>query len=77
MVQTASGDQSSRVQSMLENVLTAFMNKMDNTFGQQFTTMQEMMGRSVEAIQSMQSGFSTLLQDMRQAGDDSRQGSAN
>jgi hypothetical protein len=62
---------------MLENVLTAFMNKMDNTFGQQFTTMQEMMGRSVEAIQSMQSGFSTLLQDMRQAGDDSRQGSAN
>lgn len=76
VVQTASGDQSHRVQSMLENVLTAFMSKMDNTFGQQFTTMQEMMGRSVEAIQSMQSGFSTLLQDMRQAGDDSRQGSA-
>ncbi|TYF39164.1 hypothetical protein DJ490_27565, partial [Enterobacter hormaechei] len=46
VVQTASGDQSHRVQSMLENVLTAFMNKMDNTFGQQFTTMQEMMGRS-------------------------------
>lgn len=76
VVQTASGDQSGRVQNMLENVLTAFMAKMDSTFGQQFSNMQEMMGRSVDAIQTMQSGFSTLLQDMRQVSDDSRQGSA-
>ncbi len=75
-VQTASGDQSGMVQNMLQDVLTAFMAKLDTTFGQQFTNLNEMMGQTVGAIQTMQNGFSTLLQDMRQASDDSRQGSA-
>lgn len=75
-VQTASGDQSGMVQNMLQDVLTAFMAKLDTTFGQQFTNLNEMMGQTVGAIQTMQSGFSTLLLDMRQVSDDSRQGSA-
>lgn len=75
-VQTASGDQSGMVQNMLQDVLTAFMAKLDTTFGQQFTNLNDMMGQTVGAIQTMQSGFATLLQDMRQASDDSRQGSA-
>lgn len=75
-VQTASGDQSGMVQNMLQDVLTAFMAKLDTTFGQQFTNLNDMMGHTVGAIQTMQSGFSTLLQDMRQVSDDSRQGSA-
>ncbi|EIQ1156011.1 anti-phage defense ZorAB system ZorA, partial [Escherichia coli] len=75
-VQTASGDQSGMVQNMLQNVLTAFMAKLDTTFGQQFTNLNEMMGQTVGAIQTMQTGFSALLQDMRQVSDDSRQGSA-
>lgn len=75
-VQTASGDQSGMVQNMLQDVLTAFMAKLDTTFGQQFTNLNEMMGQTVGAIQTMQSGFSALLQDMRQVSDDSRQGSA-
>ena len=75
-VQTASGDQSGMVQNMLLDVLTAFMAKLDNTFGQQFTNLNEMMGQTVGAIQTMQTGFATLLQDMRQVSDDSRQGSA-
>ncbi|VXD07337.1 conserved membrane hypothetical protein [Enterobacterales bacterium 8AC] len=75
-VQTASGDQSGMVQNMLQDVLTAFMAKLDNTFGQQFNNLNEMMGQTVGAIQTMQSGFSALLQDMRQVSDDSRQGSA-
>lgn len=75
-VQTASGDQSGMVQNMLQDVLTAFMAKLDTTFGQQFTNLNDMMGQTVGAIQTMQSGFSTLLQDMRQVSDDSRQGSA-
>lgn len=75
-VQTASGDQSGMVQNMLQDVLTAFMAKLDTTFGQQFTNLNEMMGQTVGAIQTMQNGFATLLQDMRQASDDSRQGSA-
>lgn len=75
-VQTASGDQSGMVQNMLQDVLTAFMAKLDTTFGQQFTNLNEMMGQTVGAIQTMQNGFSALLQDMRQVSDDSRQGSA-
>lgn len=75
-VQTASGDQSGMVQNMLQDVLTAFMAKLDTTFGQQFTNLNDMMGQTVGAIQTMQTGFATLLQDMRQVSDDSRQGSA-
>ncbi|HCP6645228.1 TPA: anti-phage defense ZorAB system ZorA [Escherichia coli] len=75
-VQTASGDQSGMVQNMLQDVLTAFMAKLDTTFGQQFTNLNEMMGQTVGAIQTMQTGFGALLQDMRQVSDDSRQGSA-
>ncbi|WP_025904022.1 type I Zorya anti-phage system protein ZorA1 [Tatumella sp. UCD-D_suzukii] len=75
-VQTASGDQSGMVQNMLQDVLTAFMAKLDTTFGQQFTSLNDMMGQTVGAIQTMQTGFAALLQDMRQVSDDSRQGSA-
>ncbi|HDM1951449.1 TPA: anti-phage defense ZorAB system ZorA [Escherichia coli] len=75
-VQSASGDQSGMVQNMLQDVLTAFMAKLDTTFGQQFTNLNEMMGQTVGAIQTMQTGFGALLQDMRQVSDDSRQGSA-
>ena len=75
-VQTASGDQSGMVQNMLQDVLTAFMAKLDTTFGQQFTNLNEMMRQTVGAIQTMQTGFGALLQDMRQVSDDSRQGSA-
>ncbi|EGH0545395.1 OmpH family outer membrane protein [Escherichia coli] len=75
-VQTASGDQSGMVQNMLQDVLTAFMAKLDTTFGQQFTNLNEMMGQTVGAIQTMQTGFGALLQDIRQVSDDSRQGSA-
>jgi len=76
-VQTASGDQSGQVHTMLEDVLTAFMSKLDTTFGKQFENMHDMMGKSVGAIESMQSGFSTLLQDMRSASEETKQGSAD
>lgn len=75
-VQTASGDQSGQVHNMLEDVLTVFMSKLDNTFGKQFDNMHQMMGQSVGAIESMQTGFSALLQDMRSASEESKQGSA-
>ena len=52
--------------------MTAFMAKLDTTFGQQFTNLNEMMGQTVGAIQTMQTGFGALLQDMRQVSDDSR-----
>ncbi len=74
-VQTASGDQSGQVQTLLQDVLTAFMSKLDSTFGQQFSGLHEMMGKSVMAMESMQAGFSALIQDMRTASEDSTQNS--
>lgn len=75
-VQSASGDQSGQVQNLLQDVLVAFMNKLEGTFGQQFNGLHELMGQSVAAMQSMQQGFSTLIQDMRSASESSSQNSS-
>ena len=75
-VQAASGDQSGQVQNLLQDVLVAFMNKLEGTFGQQFNGLHELMGQSVAAMQSMQQGFSTLIQDMRSASESSTQNSS-
>lgn len=75
-VQSASGDQSNQVQSLLQDVLVAFMNKLESTFGQQFNGLHEMMGQSVAAMQSMQQGFNALVDDMRSASESSTQNSA-
>src|SRR5690606_10772259 len=68
-VHTLSGDQSGHVQSLLQDVLTAFMSKLDSTFGQQFAGMHEMMSQSIGAMQSMQQGFASLIYDVRAAGE--------
>lgn len=75
-VNTASGDQSNQVQSLLTDVLTAFMSKLESTFGQQFNGLHEMLGQSVAAMQSMQHGFNELVGDMRSASEASSQNSA-
>lgn len=75
-VQSASGDQSNQVQGLLTDVLTAFMSKLESTFGQQFNGLHEMLGQSVTAMQAMQQGFNQLVGDMRSAGEDSSQNSA-
>ncbi|MDG1580579.1 MULTISPECIES: type I Zorya anti-phage system protein ZorA1 [Pseudomonas] len=75
-VQTASGDQSNQVQGLLTDVLTAFMSKLESTFGQQFHGLHEMLGQSVAAMQSMQQGFNSLVADMRSAGEASSENSA-
>lgn len=72
-VQSASGDQSGQVQGLLQDVLMAFMNKLDASFGQQFNGMHEMMGQSVAAMQQMQGAFQTLVGDMRAASESSGQ----
>ena len=75
-VQSASGDQSSQVQGLLQDVLVAFMNKLESSFGQQFNGLHEMLGQSVAAMQSMQQGFNALVQDMRSASEASSDNSA-
>lgn len=72
-VQSASSDQSGQVQGLLQDVLTAFMNKLDASFGQQFSGMHEMMGQSVTAMQQMQGAFQALVNDMRAASETSGQ----
>lgn len=75
-VQSASGDQSGQVQNLLQDVLVAFMSKLESTFGQQFNGLHEMLGQSVTAMQSMQQGFNSLVEDMRSAGQASSENSA-
>lgn len=72
-VQAASSDQSGQVQGLLQDVLTAFMNKLDASFGQQFNGMQEMLGQSLLSMQQMQSSFQTLVNEMRVASETSGQ----
>ena len=76
-VKTASSDQSGQVQGLLQDVLVAFMSKLESSFGQQFNGLHEMMGQSVVAMQSMQQGFASLIQDMRTASESSTQNSAS
>ncbi len=64
-VQQVSGDQSSAVQELMTDVLTAFMTKLESTFGSQMTGMSEMMTQSVSAMKEMQLGFTQLLTDMK------------
>ncbi len=64
-VQQVSGDQGSAVQELMTDVLTAFMSKLEKTFGGQMTGMSEMMTQSVTAMREMQSGFSQLITDMQ------------
>lgn len=64
-VQQVSGDQGSAVQDLLTDVLTAFMNRLESTFGSQMNGMSEMMTQSVTAMREMQLGFNQLIGDMR------------
>jgi DNA anti-recombination protein RmuC len=64
-VQQVSGDQGAAVQELMTDVLTAFMNKLETTFGSQMTGMNDMMTQSVTAMREMQSGFSQLITDMQ------------
>jgi ABC-type transporter Mla subunit MlaD len=66
-VSAASGDQSKMVGSMLQDVLVAFMAKLEGTFGQQFQGMSAMLEQSVSSMQQMQSGIAALINDMRSA----------
>lgn len=66
-VSAASGDQSKMVGSMLQEVLVAFMAKLEGTFGQQFQGMSAMLEQSVSSMQQIQAGISALVKDLRSA----------
>lgn len=72
-VQSATGDQSGKVQSLLQDVLVSFMQKIESTFGSQFQGMQEMLNQSIGSMQTMQSNFAVLVQEMRSTTESSGQ----
>lgn len=72
-VQVATGDQSGKVQTLLQDVLVAFMQKLEGTFGSQFSGMQDMLQQSITSMQQMQGMFSGLVHDMRTASESSGQ----
>lgn len=65
-VAQASGQQGTAVQHMLENLLTAFMDQMKQTFGGQMHGLNEMMTQSTAAMREMQAGFGKLIADLGQ-----------
>ena len=72
-VQQVSGNQGVAVQDLLTDVLTAFMSRLETTFGSQMTGMSEMMNQSVSAMREMQQGFNQLIADMRNSSEASAQ----
>lgn len=72
-VSAVSGDQSQMVSGMLQDVLHAFIAKLDGAFGQQFQGLSAMLQQSVASMQDMQSGFAALVHDMRSASEASTQ----
>lgn len=68
VVERASGQQGTAVQGMLENLLTAFMAKIEDTFGSQLRGMNDLMTRTVGSIQSMQDNMTQLVGSIEAAG---------
>jgi len=70
-IQAVSGDQSSQVQNLLSDVLSAFMDKLDHSFGEQFNHIGVVLNQTVASMTEMQLSFKNLVEDMRHASIDS------
>lgn len=68
VVKRSSGEQGTAVHGMLEDVLKAFIAKLDDTVGGQMRGLQSMMADSVSAIRDMQGGFQSMLAQIAEAG---------
>jgi len=69
VVEKASGQQGSAVQGMLENLLAAFMAKIEDTFGQQMHNINEGLQQSMQSMASVQKSMESLVADIGQAGE--------
>lgn len=70
-VKVASGDQGAQVQSLLSDVLVAFMDKLESSFGSQFQGLSEMLEKSSLAISQMEVQFKHLISEMQRTGRES------
>jgi hypothetical protein len=71
-VKRVSGDQGSAVHGMLESVLTAFMSRLEDTFGGQIRGINESMERSLGAMANVQASLQTLLQNIEKSNQDAK-----
>ena len=53
---------------MLDDLIKSFSNNIQNTFGDQLKGQADMMNVAVASMSEMQTGFKTLLQDLRESG---------
>jgi putative membrane protein len=62
------GGQGETVTGMLEHLIHTFSANIQSTFGDQMKGQAEMMNTAVASMAEMQTGFKTLLQDLRESG---------
>jgi hypothetical protein len=68
VVEKASGDQSGAVSGMLENLLSAFMAKIDETFGSQIQNINAAIQKSSDSMLMVQEAMTKLITDISGAG---------
>jgi hypothetical protein len=66
-IETTARGNGDQVTSMLESLLTAFMGKLEDTFGGQIRGINEQMERSMAAMTAVQQSLQSLLQDVKTA----------
>lgn len=68
VVAMASGEQSGAVSGMLENLLSAFMAKIDETFGSQIQNINTAIQKSSDSMMMVQEAMTKLITDISGAG---------
>ncbi len=69
IVDKASGQQGAAVQGMLENLLSAFMVKIEDTFGTQMHNINSALQQSMQSMASVQLSMEKLITDISSAGE--------
>ena len=67
-VEKASGQQGEAVTGLLENLMTAFMAKIDETFGDQIKGINEAIQKSSDSMLTVQDAMTKLISDISSAG---------
>lgn len=67
----SAGDQSGKVQNLLQDALVAFMDRLDHTFGQQFAGLSDMLKSSTAVIGQMESQMAQLIEAMQRSAEES------
>lgn len=73
---TISGDQGQAVQKMTQDLLSSFMQKLEDVMGSQLRDIGAVVQNSADSMRMMQDQFSALIEKFSQAGDEAGKGMA-